>query len=217
MQSHSEFVVRKAPAALAPPAPGRDRVTWIGLTLGYCVLSALIPVFNTELYLVGLAIAQPQLHWGWLGLSAAVGQMIGKVVFYYAGRGTLVLPARWRREPDQQPTGRWSRRFHRFQETLQRRPKWMVGALIASALTGLPPFAAISVLAGLARVRLVTFFVAGLIGRFARFAAVASFPWPAHHLVVLTSGGLEYGLTHGPIVRDGTALFKCQINHPSDY
>ena len=58
---------------------------WIGLTLGYCVLSALLPVFNTELYLVGLAAAQPQLHWALLGLTAAVGQMIGKVAFYYAG------------------------------------------------------------------------------------------------------------------------------------
>lgn len=40
-------------------APGCDRMKWIGLTLGYCVLSALVPVFNTELYLVGLAAAQP--------------------------------------------------------------------------------------------------------------------------------------------------------------
>ncbi len=146
------------------------------LTLGYCVLSALVPVFNTELYLVGLAAAQPQLPWGWLGLIAAVGQMIGKVVFYYAGRGALVLPARVRREPDRQRAGRWARQLHRFQETSQRRPRWMVGVLLASALTGLPPFAAIAVLAGLARVRLVTFLITGLIGRFARFAAVAASP-----------------------------------------
>lgn len=146
------------------------------LTLGYCVLSALVPVFNTELYLVGLAVAQPQLPWGWLALTAAVGQMIGKVVFYYAGRGALVLPARLRREPDRQRAGRWTRQLRRFQETAQRRPRWMAGLLLASALTGLPPFAAVSVLAGMGRVRLVTFLVIGLIGRFARFVAVATSP-----------------------------------------
>lgn len=149
---------------------------WIGLTLAYCVLSALVPVFNTELYLVGLAAAQPQLHWGWLGLTAAVGQVIGKAVFYYAGWRALVLPTRLRREQGRQPAGRWTRRLQRFQETSQQRPVWTIGILLASALTGLPPFAAISVLAGLARVRLVTFLLTALTGRFARFAAVAAFP-----------------------------------------
>jgi membrane protein YqaA with SNARE-associated domain len=135
-----------------------------------------VPVFNTELYLVGLATARPQLHWGWLGLTAAVGHMIGKLVFYYAGQGALVLPARLRREPDRQRAGRWRPQLHRFQETLQRRPMWMVGALLVSALTGLPPFGAMSLLAGLVRVRLGTFLVIGLVGRFVRFAAVAASP-----------------------------------------
>ncbi len=157
-------------------APGCDRVEWIGLTLAYCVLSALVPVFNTELYLVGLAAGQPQLHWGLLGLTAAVGQMIGKVVFYYAGRGALMLPARLHREPGRQRAGRWARQLQRFQEFSDQRRMWTVGMLLASALTGLPPFAATSVLAGLARVRLVTFLMTGLIGRFIRFAAIAAFP-----------------------------------------
>jgi membrane protein YqaA with SNARE-associated domain len=151
-------------------------VEWIGLTFGYCVLSALVPVLNTELYLLGLTTAQPQLPWGWLALTAAIGQVIGKIVFYYAGRGTLVLPPRLRREPNRQHAGRWARQLHRFQTISQRRPVWMAGLLLASALTGLPPFAAISMLAGMARVRLVTFLVTGLIGRFARFAAVAAAP-----------------------------------------
>ncbi len=149
---------------------------WMILTLGYCVLSALVPVFNTELYLVGLAAAQPQLPWGWLALTAAVGQMIGKVIFYYAGQGTLMLPARLRREPDRQRAGRWTHQLNRFQETAQRRPIWMAGLMLTSALTGLPPFAAISVLAGMVKVRLATFLIIGLVGRFVRFAAVAAFP-----------------------------------------
>ncbi|HEU0127468.1 MAG TPA: VTT domain-containing protein [Pseudonocardiaceae bacterium] len=148
---------------------------WIGFTLGYSVLSALIPVFNTELYLVGMAAAQPQMHWGLLGLAAAVGQMIGKAVFYYAGRGVLMLPARLRREPDRQRAGRWAPQLQQIQEFSQQHRVWTVGMLLVSALTGLPPFAATSVLAGLARVRLLTFLATGLIGRFGRFATIAAF------------------------------------------
>jgi membrane protein YqaA with SNARE-associated domain len=150
-------------------------VKWMVLTFGYCVLSALVPAFNTEFYLVGLAAEQPQLPLGWLALTAAIGQMTGKLVFYYVGRGVLVLPTRLRREPDWQPGGRWARQWHWLQEMSQRRPMWMAGVLLASALTGLPPFVAVSVLAGVARVRLVTFLVTGLIGRFARFAAIIAF------------------------------------------
>jgi membrane protein YqaA with SNARE-associated domain len=145
------------------------------LTLGYCVLSALVPAFNTEFYLAGLAAAQPQLPLGWLALTAAIGQMIGKLVFYCVGRGVLVLPTRLRRGPGWQPAGRWARQWRWLQETSQRRPMWIAGVLLASALTGLPPFMAVSVLAGMARVRLVTFLVTGLIGRFARFAAILAF------------------------------------------
>lgn len=102
--------------------------------------------------------------------------MIGKVVFYYAGRGMLMLPARLRRDPGRQRAGRWAHQLERFQEFSQKRQKRTMGMLLASALIGLPPFAATSVLAGLARIRLVTFLVTGLVGRFVRFAAVAAFP-----------------------------------------
>ncbi|MDQ4093735.1 MAG: VTT domain-containing protein [Actinomycetota bacterium] len=109
-------------------------------------------------------------------MTAAVGQMIGKVVFYYAGRGMPMLPARLRHEPGRQRARRWASQLQRFQEFSQQRRMWTAGMLLTSALTGLPPFAATSVLAGLARVQLMTFLVAGLIGRFARFSAVAAFP-----------------------------------------
>jgi membrane protein YqaA with SNARE-associated domain len=142
-------------------------VEWIGLTFGYSLVSALVPVVNAELYLVGLMTRQPQLAWWLVGLAAAAGQMVGKLVYYYAGRGTLQLPARLRR---------WSRRLARFQQTCHDRPVWTAGVLLASASIGLPPYLAIALLAGVGRVPLPTFLVTGLVGRFARFGAIAASP-----------------------------------------
>ncbi len=86
-----------------------------------------------------------------------------------------MLPARLRREPDRQRTGRWAPQLQQIQDFSQQHRVWTVGMLLVSALTGLPPFAATSVLAGLVRVRLLTFLATGLIGRFVRFATIAAF------------------------------------------
>jgi len=151
-------------------------VQWIGLTFGYALVSALVPVVNAELYLVGLMAGQPQLAWWLVGLAAAAGQMVGKLAYYYAGRGTLALPARWRRRSERHSTGRWSRRLARFQQTCRHRPWWTAGVLLTSSVLGVPPYLAIAVLAGMGRVPLPMFLVTGLIGRFARFGAIAASP-----------------------------------------
>lgn len=149
---------------------------WIGLTSSVCFVSALVPVVNTEIYLVGLVTQQPQLPWWLLGPAAAVGQMAGKRLFYYAARGSLRLPARLQRHSGWSGGGRWSRRLVRFQETCRERPAWAVGVLLVSASLGLPPFLMITVIAGMARIPVTTFLVTGLAGRFARFAAIAASP-----------------------------------------
>lgn len=153
---------------------------WIGLTLGYSAVSALIPVFNIEVYLVGLVSQQPQLQWWLLGLAAAVGQLTGKTLFYLAGRGSLRVPHWLHRHTRSRRGGRWSRwlqRLHdRFHHTAEHRPVWTVVVLLASASVGLPPFAATALIAGLAEVRLSVFLATGLAGRFVRFSAIALSP-----------------------------------------
>jgi membrane protein YqaA with SNARE-associated domain len=52
--------------------------------------------------------------------------------------------------------------------------------VLLSATVGLPPLAAVSVLAGTARLRLPLFVAACLTGRLARFALIA---WPVAHVV----------------------------------
>jgi membrane protein YqaA with SNARE-associated domain len=153
---------------------------WGSLTLWYSALSALIPVFNIELYLVGLVSQQPQLQWWLLGLAAAVGQLSGKTLFYLAGRGSLRLPGWLHGRTTGRGEGRWSRwlqRLHdRFHRTARHRPRWTVAVLLASASIGVPPFAATALIAGLAEVPLPAFLATGLIGRFARFSAIAASP-----------------------------------------
>ena len=48
--------------------------------------------------------------------------------------------------------------------------------LLVSASVGLPPYLAIALLAGVGRVPLPTFLATGLVGRFARFGAIAASP-----------------------------------------
>lgn len=140
--------------------------------------SALIPVVNLELYLGGLAVlGEPPGPWDIAILSAvaALGQMGGKLLFYLGGRGVLVLPRRLRPSTDAPPSGRRTRnaaRLARWQQRVQTRP-WASAAFVGtSASVGLPPFAVVSVLAGTMRVPASVFVVAGLLGRWLRFAVV---------------------------------------------
>jgi membrane protein YqaA with SNARE-associated domain len=155
-------------------------VQWIALTIGVCLLSALIPVVNAEIYLVALVTQQPQLPWWLVGLAAATGQMIGKLLFYYAGRGVLRLPRRLQRLSEWERRGRWAGRLKRFQETCRDRPIWTAGVLLVSAGLGVPPFAAMAVVAGIAQVDVRVFAATGLVGRFMRFGAIAAFPGVVH-------------------------------------
>lgn len=147
--------------------------------LGVAFVSALVPVVNLEVYLGGLALLGASTGaWDIAILSgvAAVGQMVGKMLFFLAGRGVLTLPGRLGHDRvGKPPTPRRERnaaRLTRWQERVQARP-WLATVFVGgSASVGLPPFAVVSVLAGTMRVPLAVFAAAGLVGRWARFAVV---------------------------------------------
>jgi len=141
-------------------------------TFLYCVLSALVPVVNAEVYLVGVAVTtdSPGVL---LALAAAAGQVLGKMAFYLLGRGVIDV-SRLRRHA--RPGGRWTERMARIQEWSGAHP-WGPSALtLVSAVAGVPPFAIVSVLAGTLRMRWWLFAACGLVGRFARFLAVVEAP-----------------------------------------
>jgi len=161
-------------------------LAWLGITLGVAFGSALLPLLSIEIFLVGLAMQEPQIPWLLLGAVVAVGQVGGKLVYYFAAKGTLHLPEFMHRKKDRPPSARrerWHLRTKRLRgwveflrEKCHRHPRWMVGTYGLSSVVGLPPFMATSVLAGMVRMKLSAFLSAGLVGRFIRFSAVAACP-----------------------------------------
>lgn len=158
---------------------------WFCVTLGVAFSSAIVPLVNVEMFVLGLVTSQPQLHWAPVAAAVAIGQMSGKSLYYLAARGSIRLPewmtrAMWKKRPG---TGRWRDRtkwlrskIEALRERCHRHPAWMTGTYGVSAVVGIPPFMATTVLAGLADMSMRTFLTAGLAGRFVRYAILAAFP-----------------------------------------
>ena len=135
---------------------------------GIAFASALIPIINIEAYL-GLRSAFVDMGDLWLlGLVAAVGQMVGKVIWFYLGASSLEWG--WIKRRIEQPKQR--ARLDKWQERTESRPGFAASLVFVSAFTGFPPFAIVAVLAGQLRMHLIVFLVVGLVGRWLRFAAV---------------------------------------------
>lgn len=135
---------------------------------GVSVASALLPLINVEAYLVGLtALTATDAVWS-LALVGGVGQMVGKVVWYYLGANAL----KWGsvRRKLEKPKAR--AKLELWRDRTHDRPWFAAGLVFVSAVTGFPPFAIIAVLAGQLRMNLGMFVVVGTVGRTLRFAAV---------------------------------------------
>ena len=136
------------------------------LLIGFA--SALVPVINIEAYL-GVRATVASLDSLWLlAFVAAVGQMLGKLVWYYIGASALSWG--WVRRKVEKPKA--AARLETWRMRTHQRPVLTGGLIFVSALTGFPPFAILSVLAGQLRMSLTLFLVLGLMGRWLRFAAV---------------------------------------------
>ena len=136
------------------------------LLIGFA--SALVPLINIEAYLsVRAAVASVEGVW-LLSLVAAVGQMFGKVIWYYLGASALNWG--WVRRRAEKPKN--AARLELWRARTHERPVLTGTLVFVSAFTGFPPFAVLSVLAGQLRMSLTLFLVIGLIGRWLRFAAV---------------------------------------------
>lgn len=137
---------------------------------GFGVASALVPVLNAEAYLAVSGVATPVTVL-WVAAALAFGQTLGKVTLYEAARrGSARVSqhggARHRR-------ARFGAGLAARLTVLLRRP-WLGGVtVLVSASVGIPPLAVVSVLAGGAGVRRVVFVCACLVGRTARFLALA--------------------------------------------
>jgi membrane protein YqaA with SNARE-associated domain len=137
-------------------------------TLGMAIVSAFIPLVNAELLTIGaVALAPPALDVPCI-LMVTLGQMMGKVVLFLGGRGSLRIP--------------WVVKAKKLEKAVERvgqRAAFGAPVVFVSAVTGLPPFYLASIACGVFRFSLPLFVVLGTAGRLIRFTLVGLFP----HLV----------------------------------
>ena len=129
----------------------------------YGAASAFVPVVNAEVYAVASAGRSHVSSVVIIILALSVGQTCGKLIIFEAARRGSQRFSRKR------PAPRWAARI---QSMLSRR-RSAAPLVLASALTGLPPLAAISFAAGASGQRRRDFGIACLVGRTARFLLIA--------------------------------------------
>lgn len=98
-------------------------------------------------------------------LAATLGQMTGKSLMFFGGRGVKFLQR-----------GRMKDRIEAVGEMMQGRDGAVGTLLFTSAATGLPPFYVVSVASGLVGVAFMQFAVLGFLGRLTRFSVVVMLP-----------------------------------------
>ena len=132
---------------------------------GGAVVSALVPLVNAEAIVLATALTVPPELALLVALAVALGQVTGKVVLYYGGKGIGTLAT----------SGR-SPRAHAMARRLRGNQGRLRLTFFASASVGLPPLYIMASVAGLARMPLPTFLSLCFIGRFIRFYALFLVP-----------------------------------------
>ncbi len=133
----------------------------IWATLGYAILSSVIPIFNIEVYLAAIATQVSPGEALPLALAAGLGQAIGKLVWYWSVVRSMELPWMQRRlasEKRQAQLATW-------QSRIAGRPFLAGGVTFFSGLVGIPPLLVMGVAAGVVRMNVWIFFVAIVLGR----------------------------------------------------
>jgi len=137
-------------------------------TFGVGVASALIPIINIEAYIAAIGALVDSYGIWTVSLVAALGQAVGKLGWYEAGRTSM----RWRPIQKKMSSPGWKRQYDRVKRRTDERPWLGIGLLFLSAVVGIPPLAIMAVLAGQLRFHRFWFFVTTFVGRTLRFAAV---------------------------------------------
>jgi len=146
-------------------------------SVGYGVLSAVIPVASAEAYVVASQVSRAAGPVA-VALGLATGQTIGKVLLFYGvrrGKDTAVVQHR-RESLDARPPGPLRKRFRAVIRTLLAlvgQKRWGLPITLVAAVVGLPPLYAVALLAGATRMRLSYFAAVVFGGRAVRFVLMA--------------------------------------------
>ena len=137
-------------------------VACFGLTL----LSGVFPWMNAEIIVLALpAVSSSPAALIGLLLAATAGQMTGKCIIYWTGRGGL-----------RHGSPRMSAAVERWRGRIQRLRLGPTGLIFLSSSVGIPPFFVVTAIAGALRVNFPRFLLAGTAGRLVRFGALISVP-----------------------------------------
>jgi len=157
-------------------------------SLGFGVLSAIVPLANAEAYVIAsqvTAVAGPVP----IAIGIGAGQSVGKLlIFLGVRRGRDFWFLRRRRHdvagpgygstPGDQPTGWFGRAQARVGAAIAWllrlvASRWGLPIVLLAAVVGIPPLYAVAVVAGASRMRALWFWIVVLLGRVARFVLVA--------------------------------------------
>jgi len=147
-------------------------------SVGFGVLSAVIPLANAEAYVIAsqvseMAGAVP------VAVGVGLGQTVGKLLLFFGvrrGRDFRFVKAR-RAAAANRPPGPARARARAVTVQLLGligTKRWGLPIVLVAAVVGLPPLYAVALLAGATKMRAVWFAGCVLVGRVARFVLVAT-------------------------------------------
>jgi membrane protein YqaA with SNARE-associated domain len=133
---------------------------------GLAIVSALLPWVNSEVLLLSLsAFAHSPFQLMILVLLASAGQLIGKCILYWAGRGVIPFSS-----------GRIEKALNSWKDRFAGSASKSMWLVFVSAVTGIPPFYAITFLAGAFRLKFSSFIAIAAAGRLLHFGILAMVP-----------------------------------------
>jgi len=146
-------------------------------SVGYGVISALVPVINAEAYVI---VSQVSTIAGPVpvAVGVAIGQTIGKLLLFFGvRRGKESRFVRHRREDAaDRPVGPARSKFRAIVAKLLNligQKRWGLPIVLLAAVVGIPPLYAVALLAGATQMRALWFGLVVLVGRITRFVLVA--------------------------------------------
>ena len=133
---------------------------------GLSIVSALLPWVNSEVLLLSLsAFAHSSFQLMILVLLASAGQLMGKCILYWAGRGVIPISS-----------GRIDKALNSWKDRFAGSASKSMWLVFVSAVTGIPPFYVITLLAGAFRLKFSSFIAVAAAGRLLHFGILAMVP-----------------------------------------
>ena len=147
-------------------------------SVGFGVVSAVVPVVNAEAYVIGSqvsAIAGPVP----IAVGVGIGQVFGKLLLFLGvRRGKEFRFVRHRRTQARAfPVGPTRARFRAIMAKLLDlvgQKRWGLPIVLLAAIVGIPPLYAVALLAGATTMRAIWFALVVLVGRVTRFVLLAT-------------------------------------------